>query len=242
MKIQLLLGAILMISGLNATAQDETETKGTDGFSMILKEERPAPTIRKAYFSTGFEGGIFSLYFNDGANSSAFRKVLRYSAFFHVSGQVHYNFNENAGIFGGLGIKNIGFIEKYRAVDSTVKRRVYALSIPIGLKFGNMTKDRFFLVGGGIDLPFNYKEKGFVKRNDKDKFNEWFSERTPRVLPYVFVGYNHNSGFYTRATYYPTNFLNTDFEENNIKPYKDYNVNLVALTVGYNIRLRPKYN
>src|SRR5690606_23453577 len=103
------------------------------------------------------------------------------------------------------------------------------------------THGNFFMLGGGVDFPFNYKEKGFVKRSDKTKFNEWFSQRTPAVLPYVFVGAHFHPGLSVKLQYYPGNYLNPDFKDSDgLYPYKDYKVNLILATVGIDINFRPK--
>ena len=190
--------------------------------------------VRRWYSSDGFDGAIFSSSFLESPTRSD-RKLstLRFSLI-NFGWHFNYNFNENLGIFTGIGIKNIGFIEKIQ--DSTIKRRVYAVGVPLAIKFGNVRENQFGFVGGGLDFPFNYREKGFIKRGNKEKFNEWFSERTDVVMPYVFAGISFLHGTTLKVQYYPTNFLNTKFEEKTgtllTRPYKDYNVNLIYVTLG----------
>src|SRR5690606_26603856 len=86
-----------------------------------------------------------------------------------------------------------------------------------------------------------YREKGFVRRGDKSKFNEWFSTRTPAVLPYVFVGARVKPGLSLKLQYYPGNFLNPDFTDDaGVQPYDGYKVNLIMATMGIEIPYRPK--
>lgn len=211
----------------------------------IVIETKPLQQSKPVYFTGSMSGHLLSSSFLEKGNSSSKLTVPRYTAFFHIGTNMHKDFNDHVGFFIGLEIKNIGFIEKYPAVDSTVIRRTYTLGIPVGLKFGNFNTGNYFMLGGGVDMPFHYKEKGFVKRSKKEKITEWFSSRSESVLPYVFVGAQFRPGIVLKLNYYPTNFLNSDFEKKIeingqnvlIKPYEDYNVNMVILSLGFNIDL-----
>lgn len=210
----------------------------------LLGPPKPQP-IQKVYLSTNLDGYILSSSLLEKAPATEAKLTTpRLSGFLHMGFIANFDFTRSFGIYSGLNIKNIGFIEKYSVVDSTVKRRVYTFGIPVGIKIGKIDYGNYVMLGGGVDFPFNYKEKGFVDRNDKDKFNEWFSDRTPAVMPYVFVGAHLRPGVAFKLQYYPTNFLNTDFVEMNktiaTLPYKDYNVNLCLLTLGFDINYRPK--
>ncbi len=206
------------------------------------KAQTPERPARKVYLSTGMDGYILSTSYLKKSFASEKLTTPRFTGFFHIGVNVNYDFSKKAGLFAGVSIKNIGFIEKFSNPDSTVKRRVYTIGIPVGLKLGNVTHGSYFLVGGGVDFPFNYKEKGFVKRSDKVKFNEWFSSRTPAVMPYVFIGAHLRPMFTAKLQYYPLNFLNTDFTEagSMLKPYFGYDVKLIMLTFGIDISYRPK--
>jgi hypothetical protein len=198
--------------------------------SMVNNNE-----FRRSYLSTGYEGMIFSSSIFERPGKASHLTTLRFTLFFHFGTMYNYNFNSNLGMMTGLSIKNIGFIDKYEAQDSTVKRRVYSLNLPVALKLGRMDSKRFFFIGAEGSLALNYKEKGYVKRNHKTKFNEWFSDRTPLIMPNVFLGYQHKNA-YLKLSYYPMNFLNPDFvDKNNVKPYQDYKVNLFAVTIGTNV-------
>lgn len=199
--------------------------------SLHAQQDKKVRKARKAYISSMAEGSILSTAMLDINNSSKLA-TMRYSAFFHTGLQVHKDLSKSFGVFTGLGIKNIGFINKVN--DSTVKRRVYTVGVPIGLKFGLMKKS-FVMLGGGVDIPFNYKEKGFVKRGKKDKFNEWFSNRTPSFLPYAFIGARTKQGFQIKLQYYPTNFFNQDYKENGVAIYQNYDAKLLMLTFGADI-------
>lgn len=207
--------------------------------------------IGKVYMGVNMDGYILSSSKFErtgnlvGTEDASQITVPRFTVFPHIGTTAHYNFNRNFGLISGLGIKNLGFIQKVNNPDSTVIRRNLTIGIPLGLKFGDMF-GTYGMIGGGVDIPFWYKEKGFVKRNDKDKFNEPFSQRTATVLPYVFVGARFHPGVFVKATYYPTNFMNPDFTETvngaAVKPYEGYKVNLFMLSVGFDITYRPKYD
>lgn len=201
---------------------------------------------KKVYLSTGINGHILSSsLFKDGQTSNGYRfTTARFTSFLHLGTVANFDFNPYLGIFSGLNIKNIGFIERLSVVDSTVIHRAYTFGIPLGIKIGDLDFGNYAILGGGVDFPFNYKEKGFVKRGKKDKFNEWFGTRVPAVLPYLFVGAHLRPGVTLKVQYYPTNFLNEDFSElvddMVVQPYKDYEVKLCLMTLGIDINYRPK--
>lgn len=160
----------------------------------------------------------------------------RFTAIVNIGFTLNYDVSRNFGFMSGLGLRNMGFIEKFNDGDSTVKRRVYSLGIPLGIKIGDLRNRNFVFLGGGIDLPFHYKEKQFKDRGDKRKIGDWFSDQTPRVLPFAFVGYSFDPGITLKLQYYPTNFVNTDYTNAaGVKPFAGYNVNLLLLSLGIDI-------
>ncbi len=225
----LLLAALLSLTHFGSQAQEQDKSRYT----------------KKAYFSTGMDGYILSTALQQKDGEFLKFSTPRFSAFVHLGLNINYDFNKHIGLFTGINVKNIGFIEKYNNPDSTVKRRTYTFGIPLALKLGNVQYGSYFIVGGGIDFPFNYKEKGFIKRSHKTKFNEWFSDRTPAAMPYFFVGAHLRPLMTIKLQYYPGNFLNPDYQQSTAsgiieKPYERYNVQLAMLTVGFDISYRPK--
>jgi hypothetical protein len=198
----------------------------------------------KPYWSANLDGFILSTTVSSNAPKNNSTGTPRFTGFFHIGTNLNYDLTKNFGIFTGVNIKNIGFIEKYNSPDSTVKRRVYTFGVPLGIKLGNLKGGSFLLAGGGVDFPFNYREKGFVDRGHKTKFNEWFSSRTPAAMPYFFIGAYLRPIMSIKLQYYPTNFMNDNYTETvgntTVAPYKDYNVKLVMLTIGFDINYRPK--
>jgi hypothetical protein len=231
-------------------AMSLTPAKATDLDSIMMMQP---PPVKKFYLSSGLDAGIFSVSrvsANSGASYDLSR--LRFSYVLNFGMHANYDFSSHFGAFTGLGIKNIGFIEKVPAIgkDVTVKRRVYTIGAPIGLKFGNLQKKTYGFIGGGVDVPFNYKEKRFTSRSNKTKFNEWFSDRTPVVMPYVFAGMSLKPGMTLKLQYYPGNFFNTDYSEQvagfpgpiTVKPYATSEVNMMQLTLGMDMRYSKKHN
>lgn len=180
----------------------------------------------KWHYASQLDGSIFSTAFTSGTNSGD--PIMRYAPFFNIGHTIHNEFNKHAGAILGVGIKNIGFIEKRG--DTTFKKRVYAFGVSAALKFGDMKTNRFGFIGAGLDLPFNYKEKQFVNRSDKQKSSEWFSTATPQFLPNVFVGFVRKS-FSIKLQYYPINFLNE-----NRSTYNGEKVNLLLLSFGHDFK------
>ncbi len=195
----------------------------------------------RVYGSSGLDGLMFSSARITDASGNNETATLRFSAI-AFGRHFHYDFGKAFGIFSGIDIKNIGFIEKIDRPgdDSTVKRRLYTIGVPLGIKFGSVAARNYGFLGGGVDVPLNYREKGFVDRGDKEKFNEWLSDRTPRAMPFVFLGYalpsGDNGSLILKAQYYPGNFFNEDFREGGTPIYAGREVNLFYLSVAYDIR------
>jgi hypothetical protein len=198
------------------------------------------PVNGRFYIGNGYDFAMLSTAFVEKPGSPVQLTMPRFTALVNIGFNFHYDINRRLGFYTGLGITNIGFIEKI--ADSTIKRRVYALGIPFAIKLGDLRTRNFVFLGGGIDIPFNYREKGFAsRRGDKEKFSEWFSRRTPAVMPFVFLGKSWDPGITLKLQYYPLSFMNEDFREtpdgstNELKPYAGYNVNLLVLSLGIDI-------
>ena len=196
--------------------------------SCTVSAQTPEPTTsyKKSYYATVSEGilsmgtlGKVTLYdpavgLTPGASffGNESTPVLRYSTFLHLGEQLHLNFGNSVGMYTGIGMRNIGMIN--RLSDSVkVKQRVYSIGIPLALKIGNMGKRSYAAFGAEMELFFNYKQKTFKGsgRGDKvEKFNEWFSDRTPLFNPSVFAEFTFGKGSYFKIRYYLSNFLVSD--------------------------------
>ena len=206
------------------------------------------PGIKKAYWTSSGEWifstpilDIKSVDANGNETSSDQGAVIRFSPFFNAQGMLNYDLSAHFGLFTGLSIRNQGFIWKspIDSINVHYKYRTYNLGIPVGFKVGNMNRGLLF-VGYEFELPFNYKEKEFIN-DDKDKFNVWFSDRTEPFFQSVFFGYQGPKSVTLTVRYYLTNFHNQDYEETQtingtnvkVKPYDGFNVNILAVSLGY---------
>ena len=240
-RLTLLLAAFCFATAAPTFAQttdeDSTQAEATEQEPAL----KPAPK-HPHYFSNALDAGILqSSVFERPGMDKGFT-YLRFTFGVNIGVNFNYDFDEHFGIYTGLGIKNIGFTDKIS--DSTVKRRVYTIGAPLGFKFGNLSARTFVFVGGGIDVPFNYREKGWVDRKNKTKFSEWFSDRTPDVMPYIFAGFSMKPGLTLKAQLYTSNFFNTSFQEDAPagtvarKPYQGYDARLVIVSLGFDIHYR----
>jgi len=210
--------------------------------SMWHPKLEPTP-VHKFYFSNGLDAAIFSTSNMQLVGESSKLTTLRFSYVINIGVNANYDFTDHFGVMAGLSMKNIGFIEKVS--DSTVKRRAYTIGIPVAIKFGNIPRRNYGFIGGGFDVPFEYKEKGFTSRGSKTKLNSWFSDRTENFMPYIFAGFSVRPGVTFKFQYYPGNFLNRDYVDGNgNKPYYRYEkTNLMLLSIGMDIHYKkPQHN
>ena len=222
---------ILLISSWNTRAQIHDSPE-------IPKKPVLNPP-KRFYLGSDLDAAIFGTSLFKKGNADSKLTTLRFSYILNLGLNFNYDVSNSFGLFTGVGIKNIGFIEK----DSvTIKRRVYTVGLPIGVKIGNLSKRNFAILGAGVDMPLNYREKRFTDRNDKDKFNEWFSSRTPDIMPYIFAGASVKPGITFKFQYYVSNFFNTSYSvlANNRRsyPYASYDARLLLLSVGFDIHYK----
>ncbi|NSL88951.1 hypothetical protein ECE50_019065 [Chitinophaga sp. Mgbs1] len=233
-KILAALFLILCTATVYAQEKDSTATTGTD--KLTISFGKYPKHRQKMYVTTNLSGMVSFASMKD--NGEYLRNIPRFSFVFNYSTNFNKDFSRHFGVFTGFGIKNIGLISK--PTDSLkLKQRVYTIGIPVGFKIGDVTGGTFFFFAGGeIDMAVNYKEKQFVNGRKEHKFNEWFSDRTPLLMPSVFAGFRINPGFGLKVQYYPQNFFNRDFNYSDkgtkVYPYKNLDANMVLVTLGYN--------
>ena len=183
-------------------------------FAQDTKESAPTVTGKKFYTSSSLDGSLISL---NSASNKGFSNIPRFSYFVNTGINFNYDLSHHFGVFAGVSIKNMGFIDKSSTINPghevTIKHRVYAAGIPAGIKIGNLgEKGTFLILGGGVDFPLNYKEKIFTdSRKHKTKRNEWFSEEVEPIMPYVFAGLSIKSKFTVKLQYYTGNFMSDDY-------------------------------
>ncbi len=181
--------------------------------------------------SSGIEGSILQ-FANFTNNSKSVTTIPRYTFFLNGGIHANYKISNTVKVFTGIDFKNIGLIDKYG--DSLkVKRRIYTIGAPMGLKF-KIKRNLKFNIGADFNFVFNYKEKVFVNGDKKSKFNEFFSNKTPLFYPSVFAGIIIDK-ISLSANYYPTNFFNSDY-----KLYSKMEAKLFTISAGVHLENQSK--
>ena len=199
------------------------------------------PVPKRFYAGNGLDFAMLSTSINSRPGKSTYLTMPRFTAVVNFGFSFHYDLSDHFGLMSGIGLKNMGFIDKIN--DTTIKHRVYSIGIPLGIKIGDLRNRNFVFLGGGLDFPFNYRQKRFVERSEKQKYNEWFGKQTPGVLPFVFAGYSWDPGITLKLQYYPTHFLNENYDPvndpspviNYTLPFAGYKVHLLLLSLGIDI-------
>lgn len=242
--LTLLLTAVLLFPTLPLLAQNGKDS--SEAVTITLSEEDTMPGTtrgKRGYLSITPEFGVFQTAALAKPGTNRELSYLRYSFVLNVEGKYNYDLSNHFSVFAGLGIKNLGFTDKIG--DLTIKRRVYTIGVPVGLRIGNISARNYVVVGGGIDLPVNYREKSWTNRKHKSKSSEWFSDRTPTVMPYVFAGFNISGLMTLKLRLYTDNFFNTSFEQTDasgvtFRPYEDYDARLLTLSLGFRLDFKKK--
>ena len=227
-----------MINVASVYAQEKEEEKtivDTSETKVLVS------TPKRFYMGNGYDFLMLSSAIYDNGIDNKIT-IPRFTGVVNLGVNFHFDPNKRIGFFTGIGLKNLGFIEKNPFPGAvTNKYRVYTIGVPIGLKIGDLRNRNFLFGGGGVDFPFHYKVKTFSKIWGKSKDSEWFNEYTPRVMPYVFLGVSIDPGFIIKAQYYPNSFFNQDYETwvNGTgplyKPFDGWKANIFALCLSIDI-------
>ena len=206
-------------------------------FAFALLASSQAQNKTNRYFTSGTEF-IFSWASidNNGVDGD---NNMRFTGWFHLQGHFHFDFNNSVGLFTGAAIRNVGFIYNEQESGLKKKYRTYNIGIPIGFKVGSMGKTHLY-AGYEIEFPINYKEKTFNNERKDDKFNVWFSKRTPALYNTLFVGVQFKYGVSLKFKYYLTNFFNQSFSEvqqdgTTYYPYENKDVRIFYFSLNINI-------
>ena len=194
----LLVFAVVFLS-LQAAAQG---TQIRSPFSK--KAEHP---VKKPFFLSGGEL-IFSFGLLEAENYEVDNK-LRFSIFPHLQEHVHYNFSNTVGVFSGISLINMGFINEFTLPDSRtfeLRQRALALGVPLAIKFGNMESGNYVAIGGAAEFMTQYKTK-FYFNDEKVKDGDWFADEVNIFNPAIFLDIRNKTGFYLRFKYYFNDFL-----------------------------------
>jgi len=199
---------------------------------------------RKTYTTTSAEW-IFS-YATTDINGSDKGTRLRFSPVFNVQTTLNKDLGRKFGLFSGIAVRNIGLIYDVPNSSEKKKFRSYNIGIPFGFKLGNVNKT--YLIGGyELELPVNYKEKTFIDERKVDKFNVWFSKRTPPMMHSVFLGFQTSKGTSIKFKYYMSNFFNEGFQStdhlgNLYKPFQNFEAHVFYVSLSFTVLKNRKLN
>ncbi|MCA6074824.1 hypothetical protein [Fulvivirga sedimenti] len=168
---------------------------------------------------------------------SGYDNIIRFSPFFNAQSWRVYDWGE-FGLFHGLAIRNVGFIAEDRSTNTRVKFRTYNIGVPVGFKY-DFSQNVGIYAGYEFEVPFNFKQKTFINEKKEDKFNSWFSDRTPTLAHGLFVGFQFVNGTNIKFKYYLNSFLNTDYEAivdgTPFRPYEDLDAHVFYFALTFNI-------
>ncbi len=201
-------------------------------FLLLSTSSLNAQSKADKYILSGGE-----LIFSFADVGSGYDNIIRFSPVFNAQSWRVYDYG-NFGFFHGLAIRNVGFIAEQANTNVRIKYRTYNLGIPVGIKM-DFSPSLGLYAGYEFELPFNFKQKTFVNESKEQKFNSWFSDRTPTLAHGLFVGFQFASGMHVKFKYYLNSFLNPEYEEivdgNTVRPYEDLDVNVFYFAISFNI-------
>jgi hypothetical protein len=205
-------------------------------FGFVTAQDSTSSKQKKWYKTRGGDAAMIS-FSNVSRNGNNLNNVPRFTFFLNGGTNYNYDFGKHAGFFTGINAKNIGVIYDDTA-NIRWKRRVIALGVPVGFKFGNLKKHNFFYVAGQADFAINYKQKKFVNGDKVEKSNDWFGKQTPIFMPSVFAGFQTNRNVGLKVQYFINNFFNQNYTEGNTKPFAGMKANVFFLTLSYDFSMR----
>lgn len=146
--------------------------------------------------------------------------VLRITAFPNI--EIRYSIiqRKNFLFYSGFGIANMGI-----SLKDSVKHtyRYLGFGVPLAIQLRDKEDQFQFDLGGGIDIPFHFKEKHYWE-DDKEKKSTFYSKQINPLQPWIFASIGF-SFVQIRFKYFTGDFFNRDYrtEVNGIEiyPYKD---------------------
>jgi hypothetical protein len=176
--------------------------------------------------------------------------VARFTCFFHVQHQFHYDFGQAVGMYTGFSIINVGFINKLPDVyDATLKQRYYSFGIPLGLKLGNMPSGNYIAGGVEGECMFAFKQKVLYNGSKSIVNDALFSSQDVNLFnPSVFGELRFHGGSYIRFKYYLLDFLVNKTSTfylpgtNILETYTPQKSTLYYISVGYLLKRKHKHH
>jgi hypothetical protein len=179
----------------------------TTVYGQKQKQKNPNPDPVKAWY--GMEA--YEFIFSKGevkAGAQTLDNIVRFTGFFNGQSQRHYNFSNHFGMITGIGIRNVGLLNKYDLPDGKfeMKNRAYSIGVPLAFKLGGMVNGNYIAFGAEAEYMFQYKRKIWYNRNDT-KTSEWFSNEVNGFNPSLFADIRFHNGTFFRFKYYLNDFL-----------------------------------
>jgi hypothetical protein len=194
---KILATALIGLITLSTQAQDETPA------------QHNAAPLNTWYGMTGAQ-----LIFSEGHvydNGGIVANTVRFTCFFHLQHQFHYDFGKFMGMYTGFSIINVGFINTLplpEETSATFKQRSYSFGIPLGLKFGNMPSGNYLAFGLEGECMFAYKQKILYGGSRTIEYDNLFSSDHVNLFnPSLFAEIRFHKGTYIRFKYYMLPFL-----------------------------------
>jgi hypothetical protein len=233
---KILATAIISLLILSAQAQDETPA------------QHNAAPINQWYGMTGAQLIFSEGHVNDGGGTVA--NIIRFTCFFHVQHQFHYNFGKFMGMYTGFSIINVGMINTIplpEETSATLKQRSYSIGIPLGLKFGNMPSGNYIAFGAEGECMFAYKQKILYGGTKTISTDSWFFNKDVNLFnPSLFAEIRFHGGNYIRFKYYLYNFLVDKTSQLDIGPYQvsytPEKSTLYYISVGLLLKTKHKHH
>jgi hypothetical protein len=188
---------------------------------------------------------LFQIGIVESSDGSSVSGPIRFAPFANYTLQGHKDFSNTIGIYTGIGVKNVGFISKYNDTlysEMRVKSRAYSISVPLGLKFGNMEEDRYFYVAGEFLAQIDYKEKVFIGDDKSKRKND---ADINKINYSAIVGFNLK-GFTIGAEYTLNNFYGDNYHLTPSKANPSYvygtpsKSNILTFFIGFRTNLSAK--
>jgi len=170
---------------------------------------------------------------------------IRFAPVANYTIQAHKDISGKFGLYTGIGVKNVGFISKYNDSlysEVRVKSRAYCLSVPLGIKFGNMQEERYFYIAGEFLAQVDYKEKVFI---DGDKSKRKNDADINKINYSGIVGFNMKNFMigmeYTFGDFYGDNYHLMPAKSNSTYTYgTPTKSNILTFFIGFRTNLSAK--
>lgn len=188
---------------------------------------------------------------------------VRWTVFFHLGQNWHFDMGNNFGIITGLGIRNVGLITDERLPSLValpgevypadgvyrnykVIRRTYALGIPLMFKLGSFKDHIYFFGGAEYEFAFQFKEKywsdSYSRDGSKTKYTSFFGKQVTQFIPSVLGGVQLPGGFNLKFKWYLDNFLNNNYTKTSSTSYPVSDLSRYDKSQVYYVSLSWQFN